>query len=102
MVPRFQPYLRPAAWAIGVFVLAFLLYANTLGHQFVWDDVQLIEENPRIHRLDIQGVNDAFSNHYLIAAQKRGSLYRPTAELVSALICAVGVFWFLTRTFGEG
>jgi len=32
--------------------------------------------------------------------ERRGLLYRRTAELCSAAVCGIGVFWFLTRTFG--
>jgi tetratricopeptide (TPR) repeat protein len=74
-------YAGPAAWAAALFVLAFALYANTLRHEFVWDDVRLIEDNPRVRQLDADGVKDAFATHYLVAVQPRGSLYRPLSTV---------------------
>lgn len=33
-----------------VFILAFLLYANTIGHGYTWDDSIVITENPRVKK----------------------------------------------------
>ena len=71
----------PVLWTAGVFVVSLLLYGNTLHHRFVWDDVRLIEENHRIRQLDLQSAKEAFTTHYLIAVQPRGSLYRPLSTL---------------------
>jgi tetratricopeptide (TPR) repeat protein len=79
--PIAKQSIQPILWAAGVFIVSVLLYSNTLGHQFVWDDVRLIEENHRIRQLDSESVEDAFSTHYLVAVQPRGSLYRPLSTL---------------------
>jgi hypothetical protein len=40
-------WLPPALAAL----VAFAVYANTLPHQFVYDDVSVIVANPRLHAL---------------------------------------------------
>jgi protein O-mannosyl-transferase len=37
-------------WAASLFVCAFLLYANTLGHQYAWDDDIVIVYNSRVQK----------------------------------------------------
>jgi len=37
---------RDVAVAIGLFALAVALFANSLGHEFVWDDTAVIRDNP--------------------------------------------------------
>lgn len=37
-------------WGALIFLLAFLQYANTLGHDYAWDDVIVITENSRVQR----------------------------------------------------
>ena len=42
------------AWMVGFLAVAgFLLYANTIGHGFVFDDVTLILQNPQVLDFDI-------------------------------------------------
>jgi tetratricopeptide (TPR) repeat protein len=41
-----RPIGHSALLAAGLFALAFAVFANSLGHDFVWDDVPIIRENP--------------------------------------------------------
>jgi Flp pilus assembly protein TadD len=41
---------------ILLFILAFGIYANTLGHEFVFDDSTLILQNPQVIELDLWGM----------------------------------------------
>lgn len=42
-----------------LFVFAFLIYANTLNHDFAWDDSIVITENPRV-KMGLKGIPDLF------------------------------------------
>lgn len=42
-----------------LFILAILLYANTIGHDYAWDDSIVITENPRVKK-GISGIPDLF------------------------------------------
>lgn len=44
---------------IIIFVLAFLQYANTIGHDYAWDDSIVITQNPRVKK-GIKGIPDLF------------------------------------------
>ena len=35
---------------------SFLLYSNTIGHGFVFDDITLILQNPQVLNFDIPGI----------------------------------------------
>ena len=70
--------LSAQVWVpLALMVLSILLYVNTLGHDFVFDDVTLIQQNPQIVELDWQGM-----------VWKGG--YRPIRTLTYALNFAVG------------
>ena len=43
----------PVLISVLLFVLAIILYANTLEHEFVFDDATLILQNPTVFRLDV-------------------------------------------------
>ena len=58
-------------------VLTVLLYANTLGHEFVFDDVTLIIQNPQVLELN-----------WLSIVWKGG--YRPIRTLTYAFNYALG------------
>ncbi|GAB4242471.1 MAG: hypothetical protein Kow00109_18220 [Acidobacteriota bacterium] len=66
--------LRWAGWF--VFCLAVALYLNTLGHDFVFDDVTLILQNPQVTNLDWWGIIGR-------------SGYRPVRTLTYALNYAI-------------
>lgn len=43
----------PSPSLLAILLLAALLHLPALGHDFVWDDHQLIEDNPKLARLDL-------------------------------------------------
>jgi tetratricopeptide (TPR) repeat protein len=112
------------AWVLAVVVMGFawLVYANTLGNEFVWDDRTLIVENADVKALDGAAVEKAFTTHYWEMKEKRGGLYRPLSALsfhldyalygmsprgfhftntvLNAGMCAL-VFVFLLAVFGN-
>lgn len=52
---------RPEAiWAMVLFTLAFLQYANTLGHDYAWDDDIVIVYNARVQK-GFAGIPDHFA-----------------------------------------
>ena len=53
---------RPYALYLLLFLMAFLLYANTIPHEYAWDDKIVIEKNPRV-RQGISGIPDLFVKH---------------------------------------
>jgi tetratricopeptide (TPR) repeat protein len=58
-----------------LFFFAFLLYANTIGHDYAWDDKIVINENPRVKK-GISGIPDLFLKYNSdYKADKYG--YRP-------------------------
>jgi Tfp pilus assembly protein PilF len=67
--------------ALAVFVVAFALYANTLGHDFVWDDRDLIVDNARVRTLDGQAVRSMFLEDFWRTSQRGGGYYRPLVTL---------------------
>lgn len=50
---------RPLATYLVLFLVAFLLYANTIPHKYAWDDKIVIEKNPRVKK-GIIGIPDLF------------------------------------------
>jgi tetratricopeptide (TPR) repeat protein len=72
---------RPWKAAAFVFVVAFLLYANTFGHDFVWDDRDLIAENPAVRSLDGETVQRIFTENFWRSSQLGGGYYRPLVSL---------------------
>jgi Tfp pilus assembly protein PilF len=71
----------PRRGAAVVFAVAFLLYANTIGHDFVWDDRDLIVENPAVRTLDAPTVERIFTEDFWRASQLGGGYYRPLVTL---------------------
>lgn len=47
---------------IILFVFSFIVFANTIGHDFVWDDKIVIQENPRVKK-GISGIGDLFTKY---------------------------------------
>ncbi len=77
---RKKPSTTPSwrLWiSVGLFLLSVGLYLNTLGHDFVFDDVTLILQNPNVTNLDW------FSIVYWDG-------YRPVRTLTYALNYAIG------------
>lgn len=58
-----------------LFFFAFLIYANTIGHDYAWDDSIVVTENPRIKK-GLSGIPDLFLKYNSdYKADKYG--YRP-------------------------
>lgn len=60
--------------SLGVFAFGVLVYANTLGHGFVWDDSIWLEQKIRFY----QGPSDAF---FEPAYMPMRQVYRPLSQL---------------------
>lgn len=73
-------FSRPVRAAAVVFALSFLLYANTLGHDFVWDDRDLIVENSAVTTLNGDTLTKIFREDFW-AGQPGGGYYRPLVTL---------------------
>ena len=73
-------------WGIGlVLLLALTVYVNTLSHQFVWDDVVMVVQNPVLRDLGngIRFLREDFTS--LTAGAIEGRYYRPTLAFSLAL-----------------
>ena len=113
----------PVYGAILLFLLSFLLYSNTLNHDFVWDDHDLIVDNTRIQTLDGPALKSIFLDNFFKGKARVGGYYRPlvslsyhldyqlyglspsgfhfTNILINALTCSL-LFWLLWSLFGSG
>lgn len=63
---------------LAIFVLTFLVYANSFGNEFVFDDISQIITNPVIR--SFSGISDAFTHHLTYFSEKHrleGKFYRP-------------------------
>ena len=74
-------------WLLGF--LAFLLYANTLGHQYALDDASVITDNFVVKR-GLAGWADIFTTNYRFGFwNSTGTLYRPISLAVFAMVWQV-------------
>ncbi len=87
------PWYRKVRFqAVGLFLLSFLLYANTLGHDFALDDAIVITDNEIVQR-GISGWGDLFSHDTFYgffmeegkANLVAGGRYRPLTPAMFAL-----------------
>jgi len=70
-------------------LLAFLLYANTLGHQFALDDASVLTDNFVVQK-GLSGWPEIFTTNYRFGYWNNlGSLYRPISLAVFALVWQV-------------
>ncbi|MFM7176743.1 MAG: tetratricopeptide repeat protein [Bacteroidota bacterium] len=70
--------------SILVAIVAFVLYANTLGHQYALDDYSLILEN-RITQKGLDGIPEILSNSYRYGYyMATDGLYRPVVRIMLA------------------
>jgi len=60
-------------------LLAFGLYLGTCRNEFVFDDIDIIAQNP--HTRDPAALKTIFGSHYWGGNQNRGNLYRPLTIL---------------------
>src|SRR6188474_1623483 len=82
-------YPRRTFWllAAGVALLAILAHANAFGNAFVFDDLPIIRDNPRIRSLS--GVPALYGEDYWGVWGEQG-LYRPIVLTTYALNYAAG------------
>jgi len=74
-------------WVLGL--LAFLLYANTLGHQFALDDASAITDNLVVKK-GLGGWPEIFTTNYRFGYwNSTGTLYRPIPLAVFAAVWQV-------------
>ena len=81
-----QPFLirvlsSPGFAAVAIFVVAFVVYANTLGHEFVWDDRDLILNNPSVKTLTTDSIKSMFGGEFWSRGGEVGGYYRPLVTL---------------------
>jgi tetratricopeptide (TPR) repeat protein len=71
--------------ALVIGLLAFLLYANTLGHSYVLDDFSAIKDN-FVTQQGVQGIPTILKTSYRYGYwNSNGSLYRPVSLITFAL-----------------
>lgn len=88
-VPAFLNLPRSMTIPI-LLVLAFVVYANSLGGQFVFDDTVIIQGNKTIRGLSWGHLKEIFGGHYWKAVESQGGLYRPVVMLTFAMNYALG------------
>ncbi len=76
-------------WAIGFGLLAFLLYANTLGSGYVLDDYSVIKDN-YVTKQGFEGIATHWKEHYRFGFwNSQASLYRPLTLTFFATIWGI-------------
>jgi uncharacterized protein HemY len=85
-VPRSNIQIKGALWVgLAASILGFLLYANTLGHQYTLDDFSIIKSN-WITKGGLKNIGLIFSTEYRFGSwNSPGSLYRPIPLSMFAL-----------------
>jgi len=73
-----------------IFLAAWIVYWNSLGGEFVFDDTSIIQSNPQIRGLNADNLSRIFGSHYWQTAAGQGGLYRPVVILSYALNHAAG------------
>jgi len=69
---------------------ALLVYANSIGGQFVFDDTVIIQGNKSIQGLGPAQLKEIFGGHYWKVVESQGGLYRPVVMLSYAFNNALG------------
>jgi tetratricopeptide (TPR) repeat protein len=80
---KMQTYL-----GLIIAIFAFLLYAQTLSHEYTLDDHNVVDKN-RVTTMGIAGIPTILKTDYWYGSGKddlRGPIYRPTSLIVYALI----------------
>lgn len=71
--------------AMACALVAFLLYANTLGHDYAFDDFSVIKEN-YVVKQGVEGIPTLLNTHYRYGYWNTpGTLYRPVSLILFAL-----------------
>ncbi|MDH3217724.1 MAG: tetratricopeptide repeat protein [Candidatus Krumholzibacteria bacterium] len=76
-----RPFAKPWVVALSIFAVSFALYANTLGHDFVWDDHDLIAGNQAVRTLDLETIQKIFTQDFWPRMSRGGIYYRPLVTL---------------------
>ncbi len=71
-------------------LLTVIVYANSLGGKFVFDDTVIVQGNESIQGLDTAHLEAIFGQHYWQAVESKGGLYRPMVMLSFAINYAMG------------
>ncbi|MDO8366015.1 MAG: glycosyltransferase family 39 protein, partial [Saprospiraceae bacterium] len=81
-----QSTVKGALWVgLAASILGFLLYANTLGHQYTLDDFSIIKSN-WITKGGLKNIDLIFTKEYRFGSWNSvGSLYRPIPLLMFTL-----------------
>ncbi len=80
-----KPMNNPVYIKIFLFLFAFVLYANTLNHDYVLDDFSVIKENIIVKK-GLDGIGEIFSTHYRAGyGFANGNLFRPLSLSLFAL-----------------
>lgn len=82
------PSRRDALLLIAVCALAAVVYLNSLGNGFAFDDVQIIQDNPRVH--GIENIAAAVTGPYWSGVPSHEGLYRPLALATFAIDWEIG------------
>lgn len=67
------------AFALVILISTFLVYANSFGNDFLWDDIKFIIENPDIH--SFSNLDKIFIHNHGYSAGARNNFYRPMQSL---------------------
>ena len=73
-----------------IFLAAWIVYLNSLGGAFVFDDTSIVLNNPQIRSLSLLNLRHIFGSHYWQTVAGQGGLYRPLIILSYALNYAAG------------
>ncbi len=72
-------------WGLAIAVLGFLIYANTLGHDFALDDFSAIKDN-YVTQQGVAGIPTIWQEHYRFGYwNSAGELYRPLSLTMFAI-----------------
>jgi tetratricopeptide (TPR) repeat protein len=75
---------RPLLLAAVAFAAGALLYAGTTGHAYVYDDIQIVRDNPLV--TGDAPLGKIFTSHYWAGYRDDGNLYRPATMLSFRLV----------------
>lgn len=80
---------RKKLYALIIFIFSFLLYSNTLSHEYALDDDVIFKEN-RFVQQGFGGIKDIFSHGFLYGFNERNNQsYRPLVSTVFAIEHAI-------------
>jgi tetratricopeptide (TPR) repeat protein len=76
-------YTKYYSWVL--FALAFLLYSNTIQHEYAYDDYSLIVDNQLVKQ-GVSGIPDILKTNYRYGYwNDKGTLYRPASLVMFAV-----------------